>query len=358
MKGISGFFLFLFAALQPAACQQPSVNMDTPLYEGQSLHLDKRLTTIAFGSCNRIDRDQKIWASVLANRPDLWIWLGDNVYADTYDMQEMKKQYLTQKQFPEYRAIRAAMPVVGVWDDHDYGVNDGGKTYSKKRESQQLLMDFLDVPPGDPARSRQGAYQAYSFGPKGQKVMVILLDGRYFRDSLERGTPGSGLRYLPNPNGDMLGEAQWKWLKATLRKSDAQVHLIGCGIQFLPEEQKFEKWANFPQARKRLLDLLGKMRPKGLVLLSGDRHIAELSHLRQGTPGQDLYELTSSGLTHTWSLGANTEANPLRIGDMVIARNFGLIQIDWSGPKPMIRLQVRGLENVLLLDYALPSTNP
>ncbi|MEY4135604.1 MAG: alkaline phosphatase D family protein [Saprospiraceae bacterium] len=358
MKPLTGIFILLFSGYLSASCQQSRVPLDTALYEGQSINYDKRLTTIAFGSCNRIDRDQQIWASILANRPDLWIWLGDNVYADTYDMQEMKRQYLTQKHFPGYRAVRGAMPVVGIWDDHDYGVNDGGKSYSKKQESQQLLLDFLDVPPGDPARSREGAYQSYTFGPKGQKVHVILLDGRYFRDTLERGTPGSGLRYKPNPEGDILGEAQWKWLKATLRKSDAQVHIIGCGIQFLPEEQKFEKWANFPKARRRLLDLLAKTRPKGLLLISGDRHIAELSHYKPAPSGPDVYELTSSGLTHTWSLGSSAEPNPLRIGDMVIARNFGLIRIDWSGTKPEIRLQIRGLDNVLLLDHALPSTNP
>lgn len=358
MKTIASTFLFFFAGLFAASCQQSGLPQNTALYEGQSLNQDKRLTTIAFGSCNRIDRDQKIWTSVLANRPDLWVWLGDNVYADTYDMEEMKRQYLIQKNFPEYQAIRKAMPVVGIWDDHDYGVNDGGKHYNKKQESQQLLLDFLDVPAGDPARLREGAYQSYTFGPKGQKVKVILLDGRYFRDTLERGTPGSGLRYKPNPEGDILGEAQWKWLKATLRKSDAQVHIIGCGIQFLPEEQKFEKWANFPKARKRLFDLLTKTRPKGLLLISGDRHIAELSHFKPSPTGPDLYELTSSGLTHTWSLGSNAETNPLRIGEMVIARNFGLIHIDWSGSLPKLLVEIRGLDNTLFLDYTLPSTNP
>ena len=102
MKTIVSTFLFFFAGLFAASCQQSGLPQDTALYEGQSLNQDKRLTTIAFGSCNRIDRDQKIWTSVLANRPDLWVWLGDNVYADTYDMQEMKRQYLVQKNFPEY----------------------------------------------------------------------------------------------------------------------------------------------------------------------------------------------------------------------------------------------------------------
>ena len=358
MKATASALFFLFVGLLTASCQSTGVPIDTMLYEGQSINKDKRLTTITFGSCNRIDKDQQIWASVLASRPDLWVWLGDNVYADTENMQDMKRQYLIQKRFPEYRALRTGAPVIGIWDDHDYGVNDGDKHYPRKRESKQLLLDFLDVPPTDPVRSREGAYQSYTFGPEGQKVKIILLDGRSFRDELKAGKPLSGIRYQPNPKGDILGEKQWKWLESELRGSDAQVHIIGCGIQFLAEEQKFEKWANFPKARKRLLDLLAATRPPGLLLVSGDRHIAELSRAPLGKSGQYAFELTSSGLTHTWSLGGSPEPNALRIGEMIIARNFGVIRLDWSGNKPVIRLEIRGLDNALLLDYTLPSTNP
>ena len=125
-------------------------------------------------------------------------------------------------------------------------------------------------------------------------MKVILLDGRYFRDPLKK----EGKANVPDPSGDMLGEAQWKWLEHQLTNSDADVHIIGSGVQVLPEEHVYEKWANFPTARQRLLDLLGKTKPNGALLISGDRHMAEVSKVNVPGLGYDLFDITSSGLTH------------------------------------------------------------
>lgn len=345
---------FVFLLPLAGACQQPTVDIKgKKLLEKQKLPVTKSLQTIAFGSCNRVEKDQNMWSAILQNQPDLWIWLGDNIYADTDDMLAMKNMYLQQKYHPEYHRFKQATPVIGIWDDHDYGVNDGDKNYPYKKESQQLLLDFLDVPAKAPVRSQEGAYQTFTFGPKGQRVKIILLDGRYFRDELVPGPIGSGIRYAPNPQGDMLGEAQWKWLETELRQSDAQVHIIGCGIQFIPEEQKYEKWANFPAARARLLQLIDAIQPLNTLLISGDRHIAELSKITLPASGKPLFELTSSGLTHTWSLGSTYEENIYRIGGLFVARNFGLIYIDWSKPTPTLEVEIRGLENKQLFNYPL-----
>lgn len=356
MKNPLLFLSFLLLPLITAYCQPATAPWDgKPLLRKQKLPLHTPLQTIAFGSCNRVDKDQRMWTAILQNHPDLWIWLGDNIYADTDDMQAMKTMYLQQKYTPEYQAFIQKTPVIGIWDDHDYGVNDGDKNYAPKAISQQLMLDFLDVPAKAAVRQQQGAYQSFTFGPKGQRVKILLLDGRYFRDELHPGPPGSGIRYAPNPTGDMLGEAQWQWLEKELRSSDAQVHIIGCGIQFLAEEQKYEKWANFPAARARLLRLLDQTRPAGAFLISGDRHIAELNQYTLPESRQSLYELTSSGLTHTWSFGSSAnEPNAYRIGDLIIERNFGLIYIDWAGDTPTLRVEVRGLENKRFLNQGIP----
>jgi alkaline phosphatase D len=95
---------------------------------------------------------------------------------------------------------------------------------------------------------------------------MFLLDMRYRRDA-------------PHPTGDMLGAEQWRWLEAELRSSTAQVHLIVSSTQILPEEHKYGKWANFPQARQRLLRLISATGVPGVVLLSGDRHFALQSRI-------------------------------------------------------------------------------
>ncbi len=286
------------------------------------------LTTIAFGSCSDQKRPQPLWDDIVTQKPNLWIWLGDNIYGDSENMDTLRAKYDRQKSNPVYQQLRQSTPIIGVWDDHDYGVNDGGKEYPKRKESQQVMLDFLDVPGNSPLRKQEGAYSVHTYGPKGQRVKVILLDARYFRDPLKK----NGKDNVPDPLGDMLGEAQWSWLEKQLTNSDADVHVIGSGVQVLPEEHVYEKWGNFPTARQRLLDLLGKTKPKGALLLSGDRHMAEVSKVRVPGLGYDLFDITSSGLTHVSQ--PHTEPNKHRVGEMVTKLNYGLISINWA-KKPL-----------------------
>ena len=331
-------FLLFFALLILAACQ-PKTTPALPAPQGRSLA--QPLQTIAFGSCNRQDLPQEVWQDVLNTQPKLWIWLGDNIYGDTEDMNAMLSKYNLQKSNELYQKLRATTPIIGIWDDHDYGVNDGDKNYPKKAESKVLMLDFLDVPADAPVRAREGAYQSYTFGPAEQQVKVILLDARYFRDALQKGEGDQSRRYLPNLDGDMLGEAQWQWLEAELTNSPAQIHLIGSGVQIIPEEHPYEKWANFPTARQRLFDLLVKTKPAGTILLSGDRHIAEISKLEVPGLPYPLYDITSSGMTHAYT-GATGEANRHRIGNLVNDKNFGVLHIDWSTPAPTVSVTIRG----------------
>jgi len=333
--------VFLLPRCTQKASDSLSIDRDNqPLYLGQELNSDQLLTTIALGSCNREDRPQDMWSYILEQDPQLWIWLGDNIYGDSNDMTVMKQKYLKQKYAPEYAAFRQKMPIIGTWDDHDFGANNAGKEYPKRDESQALMLDFLDVPEDAPVRSQQGAYQSYTFGPDGKKVKVILLDSRYHRDEPIINPEGKG--YLPNERGTILGEAQWDWLEKELAGSDAQIHLIGNGIQIIPQDHNYEKWHNFPKERRRLFDLLKKYEITNPVLLSGDRHIAEISRLEYPGYETPIYEMTTSGLTHSYEQ-VGGEPNRHRVSKLIGEKNFGIIKINWSDPnRPGVDLEVWG----------------
>ena len=318
--------------------------LNVELTVAQDAHIDKNLTTIAFGSCSRQDLPQTMWPMVLKQNPDLWIWLGDNIYGDSKDMSVLKAKYDQQKSEANYQKMINQMEIVGIWDDHDYGVNDGGKEFVKRAESRDLMFEFLDVPADNPAWKRKGGYQSYTFGQGERKVKVILLDARYFRDPIKR----INGKYLINKEGDVLGEAQWAWLEKELTSSDAAVHILAGGIQLVPEEHRFEKWANLPKARQRLFDLVVKTQPKNAFYLSGDRHIAEIS--RMELPGYGpFYDVTSSGLTHSYAAAsADKEPNRYRMGKLIGEKNFGIIQLDWKDSGVEITFQIRGLQDKLL----------
>ncbi|MGA0556416.1 alkaline phosphatase D family protein [Larkinella sp. VNQ87] len=322
-------FLSLLLGTALAACR-------TPKTETASSDRQKPITTIAFGSCSHQKRPTPLWDDIVAQKPDVWIWLGDNIYGDSESMDTLKAKYEKQKANPGYAQLRQSTKIIGIWDDHDYGVNDGGKEYPRRKESQQLLLDFLDVPANDPLRKQEGAYSAHVYGPKGQRVKVILLDGRYFRDPLKTENKIN----VPDPSGDILGEAQWQWLERQLTNSDADVHVIGCGIQFLANDHIYEKWGNFPTARQRLLALLGKTKPKGAILISGDRHMAEVSKTSVPGLGYDLYDITSSGLTHVSK--PREETNNLRVGPVIFELNYGHFTINWNEKPLTVTARING----------------
>jgi len=307
---------------------------------------DSNEIRIAFGSCNKSNEPQNYWQTITANQPDYWLWLGDIIYADTENMSKMKKMYSEQKNNPFYQALLSNTLVYGIWDDHDYGENDGGKTYSKKVESQELLFDFLDYPE-DVFSKSEGAYHAITINKKEFSAKLIFLDTRYFRDELRKNPTGK-TRYLINDTGDILGEQQWEWLNDQLENSEADLNIICSSIQIISEEQVFEKWANFPTARNRFLELLNNTKAENIMLLSGDRHIAEVSKIQLENRDNPIYEITSSGLTHAYeNPKAKLEKNKYRVDELINERNFGVLKIDKKNSNCWV--EIKNMNNETLI---------
>ena len=222
----------------------------------QDISSSKVLNSLYFGSCNRTDLDPKIWDTITNEDPQVWVWLGDIVYSKKGSMKDLSEKYTLQKQLPAYKKLEENTTILGVWDDHDFGENDAGASFSKKKESRKLLFDFLAIPKNHPAQEREGAYQSYCFGRGAQKVCLYLLDVRYFKEDYEKDS-SPNQRYKKN-KGLLLGTDQWRWLENELSANDATINLFAGGIQLLSAEHPYEKWANFPLAQKRFFDLLTK----------------------------------------------------------------------------------------------------
>lgn len=300
------------------------------------------LRRIAVGSCIDQARPQPLWDPVLAARPDLFVFAGDNVYASRppWSLAQLQQAYAQLAANPGFARLRASVPHLAIWDDHDYGLNDGGGEFPHKQASKEAFLEFWQVPANDPRRQREGLYMAATYGPPGRRVQVLLPDTRWFRSPLkrtpQRDAPGAE-RWVPDaePSRTMLGAAQWQWLEEQLRQP-ADVRLFVSSIQVLAEGHGWERWGNFPLERQRLFDLIGRTRAQGVVMLSGDRHIGALYRETQGTP-YPLVELTSSGMTHPWAQAS--EAGPNRLGDLVRELHFGLVDIDWERRRVVLSLR-------------------
>lgn len=296
-------------------------------------HHSKEVKSIAFGSCfNPRKNEHTIFAGVLKHRPDVFILLGDNIYGDTHDMPLLKTKYAELEAVEPFRKLRDASTLLATWDDHDYGTNDGGKSYTMRSASEEVFLDFFKDPSDSPRRQREGVYGSYTFGSGDRVCQVLLLDTRYFRDELPRskdqqkeGTVGW---YKPTADIDktLLGEAQWKWLDQQLQVP-AKVRIIASSIQTLAFEKGMENWGNVPHEQQRLFKLLKKHRAHHTFAISGDVHFAELSKI--DLEGYPFYDLTSSGMSHTSKSWASAK-NSYRVGNSHWNLNAGLIKIDWT----------------------------
>ena len=315
--------------------------------------LDRALTRIAFGSCANQAKDQPIWDAILDQKPDLFVFLGDNIYADTRDPRVMAAKYAALAAKPGFKRLRESTPLIAIWDDHDFGENDAGGDYPMKAESRRQFCDFWGEPADSVRRTRDGVYAAYVFGPEGQRVQIILPDLRWNRTPLVektfkggykawaishglsgKETPGPYDR-IPDLDATMIGEPQWAWLETQLAQP-ADLRIFGSSLQVLADFAGWESWINYARDHQRLFDAIRRQRADRLICISGDTHYAEVSRLDTNVP-YPIWDITSSGLTEVWPV---TPPNALRVSPVLRERNFGMIEIDWRGAAPVSTVTV------------------
>lgn len=321
------------------------------------------LTRIGLGSCADQTLPEPIWAAVLKDRPDLFIFMGDNVYGDVKsdagDVPELRAAYAAQAKVPGFARLRAAIPTLEIWDDHDYGLNDGGSEFALKDEAKAAFLEFWGISDKSARATHPGLYDSVIIGPEGKRVQIILLDTRWFRDPLtptdQQGAPGKE-RYVPNPDPalTMLGPAQWAWLEGELKKP-ADVRLVVSSIQLVVDGHGWERWGNLPAERDKFYALVEKTKANGVVILSGDRHIGAIYKETAGVP-YPLFEMTSSSLNKP--AGITDEPGPQRIGPIFSGENYGLVTIDWAQRTLVLTLKDVSGQPVLNASVALASLVP
>lgn len=290
---------------------------------------------VAFGSCLHDSAGAAVLDTVVKAAPHAFVWLGDNIYGDTADMALLRSKYKVLADNPRFQKLKAHCPNLALWDDHDYGLDNAGLEYAQKKASQQIFLDFWGVSAQDPRRTREGIYHSQIFGETGRTVHIICLDGRYHRTTDKR-----------DPEGTMLGATQWKWLEDQL-KVPASLRIICSGIQVVPDEHGYEGWHEFPREKTKLYNLIKDSRTGGVVFTSGDQHWAELSKADKAL-GYPAYDLTASSLDQEWDLPVNNR----RVGAGSRTANFGIIDVEWERPDPLVHFRIHSASTgSILLDH-------
>jgi alkaline phosphatase D len=290
---------------------------------------------IAFGSCSTNKQGKgALWPQLADKDPDHLILLGDNIYADskiTFGQfigatpPIIESQYKKLEDDEGFNSVLQKISgwdhLYATWDDHDYGINNGDKSFKYRNESMRSFLEFFHQSIDEQRLTRGGVYTSSTINITHSndeifQVKILLLDTRFFKDPRH------------TQDGDFLGETQWKWLEdELLNDQTADVILLGSSIQILPTQKIVEEsWSIFPHARERLLRLIALSPCLNVILLSGDVHMAEVSQVsclplippipssfpqafctpshetdfKTGPQPRHLWEFTSSGLSHTF----------------------------------------------------------
>jgi alkaline phosphatase D len=303
---------------------------------------DARDLAIAFGSCFFLADANPTWGgqeygggfgifdAIAAMKPDLMVWVGDNLYfqkPDEFDPSSMAMRYQRQRTFPPLQKLLTAAPHLATWDDHDYGPNNADASYVMKGDSLQLFRRYWANPsyglpdvPGIFGHARWG------------DVELFLLDDRWYRSANDA---------RDGPDKTMFGAQQLAWLRNALIRSQAPFKFVVNGSQMWNRVNRFEGWNHYATEQRAFADWLLAQQIDGVVFLSGDRHFSEL--LKINRPGAyPLYEFTSSPLTsRPWT---NPDTAEHQNGDVVPGtligkRQFGMLRVTGPGGDRVLALE-------------------
>lgn len=285
---------------------------------------------IALGSCAYVNEPiydrpgapygggLEIFGTIARMRPDAMLWLGDNMYlreADWYSRTGILARYTHSRSIPELQPLLASTHHYATWDDHDFGPNNSDRSWVHKDKSLEAFKLFWGNPTYG-VGGKPGVTTMFQWGD----VEFFLLDNRYYR------TPNDRVR---TGERTMLGKHQIEWLIDALRSSLAPFKIVAVGGQTLSPAAEFENFATYAEERQALIDAITAEKIPGVLFVSGDRHLTELTRLeREGM--YPLYDITVSPL----SAGAyrDGKANAASVpGTLVTQRNFALL--DFTGPR-------------------------
>ena len=283
------------------------------------LEVPEQVQKIAFASCNNDNRQSGVFTSIANLSPDLFVWTGDIIYPDRpipwpgNNLDKIAHKYARLQQQYSYRLLAQSVPVTGIWDDHDFGRNNGGANYTWKSESSNLFRRFMGAAPADFPDSA-AIYRSYHLHSGSLQYSLILLDTRYSREQ-------------PAKDAHLLGAAQWEWLEQELRRPAADLLVLVSGTSVLSNDNENEGWSDYPLERKKLYNILQDVQ-KPFVIIAGDKHFAEIN--TQHVLGKEVHELIASGVTHTERPGKRY-TNAIASSEHYEGINFGWMEIGEDG---------------------------
>ena len=298
--------------------------------------------------------DTTIFETMAKESAAFMLWLGDNWYTREVDYQSnwgLWYRAWRDRSLPILQKFWGSMGHLAIWDDHDFGPNDYGKSYHLKYTSLEVFKSFwLNHSYGD---GKEGIYTRYQYND----IDFFLLDNRWWRDYDKLPDSVNG---QPNLEKKMIGRKQMDWLKEELRYSKANpfisFRIIAVGSQVLNPVSPFDKWLSFPAEYYELINFLKDEKIEGVLFLTGDRHHSEVIQVKpKGL--YPLFDITSSPLSSgTHKFGGVEANNPNRVVGVDQLQNFARIQVSGNKGERVLAVSFIGAAGQVLDGWQIKET--
>ena len=263
------------------------------------------------------------WQMIQRQKPDMVFLIGDSVYVDypfvgSQGTEELLAQrHLHARNNTYLFRLERLIPIVAVWDDHDYGCNNQDKTYALAAHSQLLFSKFFSTKYNNIHKKGLGVGSVLDIFNQ----RFIFMDDRRFRDP--QGTT----------NARYWGDQQTEWMLQQVSSAKKPTWLIN-GNQFFGGYLGKESYeGNYNADFANTIMKLSKLSTP-IAFVSGDVHFSELMRIESAILGYTTYEITSSRLYSSMAMSRNIDKNPRRLVDgrpcVSKNNNFVILDVDVS----------------------------
>jgi prolyl oligopeptidase len=177
---------------------------------------------MAFASCGRTGSTRDVYDRIREHHPLFYMIMGDLHYQDirTNRPALFRAAYEAVLASPQQADLYRSVPIVYMWDDHDYGGNNANRKSSSHNAARGTYDEYVPHYPFVDSSRDEPIYQSFSVG----RVKFIITDLRSDRDD-------------PKDKDDatksMLGEKQKAWFKQELSAANGKYPLI-CWMSSVP----------------------------------------------------------------------------------------------------------------------------
>lgn len=312
----------------------------------------------------------ELWSGLWTAQPQFILEIGDNVYADVKDGKALNPiterniwdRYIETRSLLNIYKKHKLIPIVAIWDDHDYGYNDGDRTFALKDKSLQIFKDFF---------AQDDISQIFQNGPSNSSMYTVggqrflFMDDRYYRSVNKPSSAfikNKGYAAYPVKSDNETYETHFgkegeAFIDKYINEDQKPTWLIS-GDQFFGNYHNFESYeGNHPNSFRKFISQL-KLAKAKIVFVSGDRHVSEIMKISKSDLGYKSYEITSSPI-HSRSdpKSWDVDKNPRQIAGAAGVYNYTIVESEVSKNKLKFKVSTYKNSNAtkenLLYDKAL-----